>query len=125
MYTTAGVELARVTVINSDLKTVYESLVRPEHKIIDYNTRFSGITRQQMRGVRTALRDVQAVLLSMFSERTILIGHSLESDFIALKVRLCSRRLNVRNYAQRWLELWPEINCSYIHTYKVARWCNG
>jgi len=100
VYTTAGVELARVTVINSDLKTVYESLVRPEHKIIDYNTRFSGITRQQMHGVRTALRDVQAVLLSMFNERTILIGHSLESDFIALKVRLCSRLLNVRHYAQ-------------------------
>ena len=89
MYTTAGVELARVTVINSDLKTVYESLVRPEHKIVDYNTRFSGITSQQMHGVRTTLRDVQAVLLSMFSDRTILIGHSLESDFIALKVRRC------------------------------------
>lgn len=32
------------------------------------------------------LRDVQAVLLSMFSADTILIGHSLESDLLALKV---------------------------------------
>ena len=89
MYTTAGVELARVTVINSELKTVYESLVHPEHKIVDYNTRFSGVTRQQMHGIKTTLRDVQAVLLSLFSDQTILIGHSLESDFIALKVCLC------------------------------------
>lgn len=81
-----GVELARVTVINSDLKTVYESLVRPEHRIVDYNTRFSGITREHMHGVKTTLRDVQAILLTKFSDRTILIGHSLESDFIALKV---------------------------------------
>ena len=77
-----------MTVINSDLKTVYDALVRPERKIVDYNTRFSGITRQQMHGVKTTLRDVQAVLLSMFNDRTILIGHSLESDFIALKVCL-------------------------------------
>ena len=88
MYTTAGSELARLTVINADLKTVYESLVRPEHKIVDYNTRFSGITAEHMRGVKTTLRDVQAILLSMFNDRTILIGHSLESDFTALKVCL-------------------------------------
>ena len=75
-----------MTVIDSDLKTAYEALVRPEHKIVDYNTRFSGVTRQQMHGVTTTLRDVQAVLLSMFRDNTILIGHSLESDFIALKV---------------------------------------
>lgn len=32
------------------------------------------------------LREVQAVLLSMFSAKTILIGHSLESDLKALKL---------------------------------------
>lgn len=36
------------------------------------------------------LRDVQAVLLSMFSADTILIGHSLESDLLALKVSVCA-----------------------------------
>ena len=34
----------------------------------------------------TKLRDVQAVLLSMFSDKTILIGHSLESDLKVLKI---------------------------------------
>lgn len=32
------------------------------------------------------LRDVQAILMSMFHSRTILIGHSLESDLKALKL---------------------------------------
>lgn len=39
-YTTVGLELTRVTVIDRDLATVYESLVKPENPIIDYNTRY-------------------------------------------------------------------------------------
>lgn len=41
-----------------------------------------------MDGVTTTIRDVQAVLLSLFTEKTILIGHSLESDLVAVKVIL-------------------------------------
>lgn len=32
------------------------------------------------------MRDVQAVLLSMFNSKSILIGHSLESDLKSLKL---------------------------------------
>lgn len=85
-YTTGGIELIRVTVINPDMKPVYESFVKPENKILDYNTRFSGITEEQLSGVETSLRDVQAILLCLFNSKTILIGHSLESDFKALKL---------------------------------------
>lgn len=38
-YTTQGLELTRVTVINEDCNTIYETLVMPENPIIDYNTR--------------------------------------------------------------------------------------
>jgi DNA polymerase III epsilon subunit-like protein len=49
--------------------------------------RFSGITEEDLSDVTTTIHDVQAVLLSMFNDKTILIGHSLESDMKALKVR--------------------------------------
>ncbi|XP_069734088.1 RNA exonuclease 1 homolog isoform X2 [Phaenicophaeus curvirostris] len=85
-YTKQGLELTRVTVINSDLKVVYDTFVKPESKVVDYNTRFSGVTEEDLKNTSITLRDVQAVLLNMFSADTILIGHSLESDLFALKL---------------------------------------
>ncbi|XP_041704981.1 RNA exonuclease 1 homolog isoform X1 [Coregonus clupeaformis] len=85
-YTRQGLELTRVTVINSELKVIYDTFVKPESKVVDYNTRFSGVTEEDLENARITLRDVQAVMLNMFSAESILIGHSLESDLFALKV---------------------------------------
>ena len=41
-----------------------------------------------MKDVTTSIRDIQDELLALFNEKTILIGHSLDSDLISLKVRL-------------------------------------
>ncbi|XP_057345628.1 RNA exonuclease 1 homolog isoform X2 [Manis pentadactyla] len=85
-YTTYGLELTRVTVVDTDMHVVYDTFVKPDNEIVDYNTRFSGVTEADLADTSISLRDVQAVLLSMFSADTILIGHSLESDLLALKV---------------------------------------
>uniref|UniRef100_A0A8C6V706 REX1, RNA exonuclease 1 homolog n=1 Tax=Neogobius melanostomus TaxID=47308 RepID=A0A8C6V706_9GOBI len=85
-YTKQGLELTRVTVIDSQLKVIYDTFVKPASKVVDYNTRFSGVTEEDLQNVTITLRDVQAVLLSMFSAESILLGHSLESDFLALKL---------------------------------------
>ncbi|XP_058393584.1 RNA exonuclease 1 homolog [Diceros bicornis minor] len=85
-YTTYGLELTRVTVVDTDMQVVYDTFVKPDNEIVDYNTRFSGVTEADLTDTSISLRDVQAVLLSMFSADTILIGHSLESDLLALKV---------------------------------------
>ncbi|XP_030583599.1 RNA exonuclease 1 homolog [Archocentrus centrarchus] len=85
-YTKQGLELTRVTVIDSEMKVIYDTFVKPESKVVDYNTRFSGVTAEDLESATITLRDVQAVLLSMFSAESILIGHSLESDLLALKL---------------------------------------
>lgn len=85
-YTTYGLELTRVTIINTDLEVVYNKLVMPDNEIIDYNTRFSGITESILQGCKTKLADVHEDLKKMFNSKTILVGHSLESDLKALKI---------------------------------------
>lgn len=85
-YTTSGFELTRITVVNFDEKVVYDSLVKPDSEVVDYNTTYSGITAEQLDNVKTNLREVQAVLLSMFHADSILIGHSLESDMKVVKL---------------------------------------
>ncbi|XP_030272373.1 RNA exonuclease 1 homolog isoform X3 [Sparus aurata] len=85
-YTIHGLELSRVTLINSSVQVVYDTFVRPDNEIIDYNTRFSGISEEDVKGNHTSLREVQETLLSFISADTILIGHGLETDLCALKV---------------------------------------
>jgi RNA exonuclease 1 len=85
-YTTGGGELTRIAVVSSDGKTVYETLVMPDNPILDYNTRFSGITEEDLVNVKTTLKDVQAFLLNLLSSKTILIGHGLDGDLRALGV---------------------------------------
>ncbi|XP_047906029.1 exonuclease GOR-like isoform X2 [Anser cygnoides] len=85
-YTTQGLELTRVTVVDDKLQVVYDTFVKPDSEVVDYNTRFSGVTEDDLKNTTTTLRDVQAILLNMFSADTILIGHSLENDLFALKL---------------------------------------
>ncbi|XP_067617441.1 RNA exonuclease 1 homolog [Eurosta solidaginis] len=85
-YTTMGIELTRVTVVDINGRTVYDALVKPENKIVDYNTVYSGITETMLKNETRTLRDVQAILMSMFHSKTILVGHSLDSDLKALKI---------------------------------------
>ncbi|CAD5111629.1 DgyrCDS922 [Dimorphilus gyrociliatus] len=86
VYTVKGMELARVTLVDSDFDTVIEMKVLPSTPIIDYNTRFSGLSEENMKGVTYSLQEAQDILRDIISSRSILIGHSLESDLIALKI---------------------------------------
>ncbi|XP_076586630.1 uncharacterized protein LOC143320670 [Chaetodon auriga] len=85
-YTIHGLELSRVTLVNSSLEVIYDTFVRPDNEVIDYNTRFSGISEEDVKGTHTTLREVQETLLSFISADTIVIGHSLEMDLCALKL---------------------------------------
>ncbi|XP_069379544.1 RNA exonuclease 1 homolog isoform X3 [Paralichthys olivaceus] len=85
-YTVHGLELSRVTVVNSSLQVIYDTFVRPDHEVIDYNTRFSGISEEDVKGNNTSVREVQETLLSFISADSILIGHGLEADLCALKL---------------------------------------
>ena len=84
--TSQGSELTRVSIVDMHGETVYDTLVLPDHPIRDYKTQYSGITAESLANVTTKLADVHVRLTQLISARTILVGHSLENDLIALKL---------------------------------------
>ena len=40
VYTTKGLEIARVTVIDDRLNVMFDSFIKPAAEVIDYNTRY-------------------------------------------------------------------------------------
>ncbi|XP_056591071.1 uncharacterized protein zgc:152968 isoform X1 [Triplophysa dalaica] len=85
-YTTEGLEVVRVTLVNSSLQVVFDTFVKPDNDVTDYNTRFSGISKDDVTGTSSSLHDVQKVLLNFIKADTFLIGHGLENDLAALKI---------------------------------------
>lgn len=89
-FTGLGLEVTKITVVGYDGQLVYEHFVRPDAEIVDYNTRFSGITANDLCASSTnsvkTLSQVQRDLLQLFDADTILIGHGLDNDLRVLRI---------------------------------------
>lgn len=78
--------LTRISLLNWDGTVAMDKLVKPDVPIKDYLTQWSGITPAMLEDVTTTLPDVQKELLELITPRTILVGHSLNSDLNAMKL---------------------------------------
>ncbi|XP_067411767.1 apoptosis-enhancing nuclease [Emydura macquarii macquarii] len=76
-------ELARCTVVDYNGDVVYDKYIRPELPIMDYRTRWSGITKQHMQNA-TPFSAAQREILKILKDK-IVVGHAIHNDFRALK----------------------------------------
>ncbi|XP_054013125.1 RNA exonuclease 5 isoform X2 [Hylaeus anthracinus] len=84
--TTGELELTRISLVDESMNIIYDSLVKPERPIIDYLTRFSGITKEMLDDVTITLDDVQQALRKLLPADAILVGQSLNFDLHTLKM---------------------------------------
>ena len=82
----SGSVLARATLVDAAGRVLLDELVAPTEDILDYCTRWSGITPQLLSGVSTRLADVQQRIRRLVPAEALLVGHSLENDLRALKL---------------------------------------
>ncbi|XP_050298411.1 uncharacterized protein LOC126737529 isoform X2 [Anthonomus grandis grandis] len=86
-YTVTGLEVVKVTMVDIKGRPVYNEFVQPNNKIVDFNTRYSGITAEDfVRYSPKPLAQVQRELLKFITSETVLIGHGLENDLKGLKI---------------------------------------
>ena len=83
----SGRVLTRISIVNFDSEVVYDTYVQPAEKILNYKTRYSGITEEILKDVTTTFEDVQEKFISLVSSLDVLIGHSLNHDLRVLKIR--------------------------------------
>jgi RNA exonuclease 1 len=123
IVTQKGQELARISIIDSTTgQNIFDHLVRPSDTVLDYRTQWSGMTASRLASATHTLSSIQKALFDpetpIITPHTILLGHSLECDLAAIKVRhplcidtaLLYRNPKGSNYkpslkwlAQRWL----------------------
>ncbi|KAJ3096704.1 RNA exonuclease 3, partial [Physocladia obscura] len=84
-YTTAGMELTRVSFVDMQGAVIVDELVKTQFPVVDLNSAWSGIT--SLATAKYTLPQIHTLLYTRgISRDTIIIGHSLENDLCALRI---------------------------------------
>ncbi|XP_030899848.2 RNA exonuclease 5 isoform X4 [Melopsittacus undulatus] len=84
--TAKGNEVTRVSLVDAQGQCLLNELVKPESRVMNYLTRFSGVTKKMLLPVKTRLSDIQTRLKEMLPHDAVLVGHSLNADLQALEM---------------------------------------
>ena len=71
--------------VDASGNTLLDELVKPDRPVIDYLTRYSGITEEILEGASYTFNEVRAKVTTIL-DGCVLVGHSLECDLEALKL---------------------------------------
>ncbi|KAM9924720.1 hypothetical protein OXX59_004340 [Metschnikowia pulcherrima] len=84
-YTTKGFELLRITAVDFfSGESVLDILVRPKGKVLDLNTKWSGVAEIKEEAV--SFEDSIMLLGEIADANTVMVGHGLENDMNAMRL---------------------------------------
>jgi len=107
--------LARCSIVtvgeDNKIKILYDKYVKPTKKITDYRSQWSGVTPGHFEPGRcdvVSFEDCRNAVIDLISSSTdgrlvLIVGHALENDFEALKLKVCSSLIG--EYDEREREL--------------------
>jgi len=73
-------------VVNFEGEVLFDELFKPDVEITNYNTEYSGITKEILDPVTNTIQNkLYPFLEGIICDKTILVGHSLENDLRAMK----------------------------------------
>ena len=76
-------------------QTIYDKFVKPRRTVVDYRTKWSGITKDDLKGLGSlpcipfdvCRSEVASLLASYKGKPVLLVGHALKNDFDVLELR--------------------------------------
>lgn len=81
--TDAGHEVGRVSIVDQDYNVVYDKYVKPRGKVINFLKEYSGLDEEKLsKGI--SFEQMKSDLSNIVGRKTVILGHSLESDLVAL-----------------------------------------
>jgi len=83
-----GKALCRLSVVNASNPEdiLLDTLVKPDWPISDCRTRIHGIHSSNLESVQFTLKHAQTFMMALCSEETVIVGHAVHNDLVALKM---------------------------------------
>ena len=83
--------LARCSIVNYDGHVLFDAMIKPEKRVVDFLTWVSGITPSQLENSLT-FEHYRDKIFKMLKD-AIIVGHSLRSDFeVSMFIRILEKR---------------------------------
>ncbi|KAM0671493.1 hypothetical protein OCOL_001612 [Ordospora colligata] len=83
--TSQGKELGRVSLVDSNGRVVYDKIIKPRSDVIDYLTKYSGLTKEIVdEGIDAEI--CKDEVLRLIGANTVIIGHGIENDLESLQL---------------------------------------
>ncbi|KAL7540763.1 hypothetical protein ACHAXR_010361 [Thalassiosira sp. AJA248-18] len=80
--------LCRISIVNADNPTevLLDTLVKPQWPVSNHRTWVNGITAADLENVKFTLKHAQTFMAALCSEQTVVVGHAVHNDLMALRM---------------------------------------